>query len=336
MPSYKFENFLFNTTTCQLTQNDRKIALRPKTAQLLTFFLENSDRVITKAELTTAIWHSEHIQDHALFQLISELRKLPSSADLIRTQPNKGYCWIAKSTQCTQHLRKTLLTSAAIAASIACVLVTSVTFNAAQPKGIVSPTYHPALPAIHAFSKGAIALEKGDQDSAITWFEFALLENPYSVETRLMLAESLYQQNRLQESTASLQPILSETDTNQYIQMAARDLMSRIHQQNGLFSDALNFAPHTGNGLQGAQCTADILDERRVKLKQTLDQKYDTTTSQPERIATHEKPRSQDYIERCNILKSTQIKEGSAACIELNAIDFYAYTHTAGKIRNTI
>lgn len=64
-------------------------------------------------------------------------------------------------------------------------------------------THSYSLPGIRALAKGVVAMEEGEHDAAIAWFEFVLAENPQASEARLLLAESLIQQDRLQEASAS-------------------------------------------------------------------------------------------------------------------------------------
>ncbi|PAJ73857.1 hypothetical protein CJF42_13545 [Pseudoalteromonas sp. NBT06-2] len=90
MSQYKFDQFQFNSQGYQLTKNKNKHSLHPKTALLLAYLIENRHKISSKKELFQSVWQTEHVQDHTLFQVISEIRKL-SSNELIRTQPNLGY-----------------------------------------------------------------------------------------------------------------------------------------------------------------------------------------------------------------------------------------------------
>ena len=94
MSVYQFYNFQFNREKYQLTNNAITVNIRPKTALVLSYLIEHRQSIVSKNDLFEAVWQSSHVQNHTLFQVISEIRKL-TNEDLIRTQPNRGYQWIA-------------------------------------------------------------------------------------------------------------------------------------------------------------------------------------------------------------------------------------------------
>lgn len=104
MSLYRFSQFHFDTRKGCLYLNYQsaavvEISLRHKIANLLTYLIENDQRVISKDELLSALWDHGEYRENALIQSIRELRKaLGDSAQhpvFIRTFPQRGYQWIA-------------------------------------------------------------------------------------------------------------------------------------------------------------------------------------------------------------------------------------------------
>jgi tetratricopeptide (TPR) repeat protein len=128
-------------------------------------------------------------------------------------------------------------------------------------------------PAMSAYSKGAVALEKGEMAKAEKWLRFSLAENPASIDTQLLLAESLLQQNKLTESESLAQSVMQVSDGFAYSTSAAAQLLSRIYQQQGSVYNALEYAIRGSKEVDSTQaiCTAEALHLRIQVLSELLD-----------------------------------------------------------------
>lgn len=269
---FQFGQYIFHTHGLRLERAGRKVPIRPKTALLLSVLIENRDRTIKKRELFQLVWNTDYVQDHALFQIISEIRKLAPDSELIRTQPNVGYQWVAKTEVC--RFKKTHCALAAAAgivcfyASFSLLTPTPGEVNLNTQNGLQS-----SLPAMSAYSKGAVALEKGEFEKAEQWLRFSLAENPASIDTQLLLAESLLQQNKLTASESLAQSIMHGSENVAYSTSAAAELLSRIYQQQGSVYNALEYAIKGNDGLDATQalCTAEAFDLRIQVLSELLD-----------------------------------------------------------------
>lgn len=312
MSRFIFEDFDFDTQSYGLTQKGAPVTLRPKTAKLLSLFLTNHGNVLSKTELITAVWGNHHVPEYALHQLVSELRKLSKGKPLIRTQPNQGYCWIAQTKfvedECQPAYSKSiiprLLRRFAVPVTVAaCVVVGFVVWP--LNIGGLEPS---SLPGIRALTKGIIALEEGDQEDATAWFEFVLAENPQANEARLLLAESLLRQNRLEEASAYLYPMLAATgDTtlgaSEYEKIAATELLSRIHQHSGQYFEALQFARRSFFESR-AQCTLEYLGDRVRELASlTGEEGHDKALSSEREFSQLGSTQAPGYHKFCQRLK---------------------------------
>lgn len=303
MSDYCFDDFRFNTKNHRLSKQGELLPLRPKTAQLLALFIQNPGRLFSKRELITEIWGSPNGEEQGLFQLISELRKLPAQYELIRTQPNQGYCWVANTRE-VRHRQKYLWLSAAAAACLLVGVVTALNF-AKQPEPFRG------MPGLQALSEGALSLQGGNPKEAGEWLTFALTENPQSLEARLLLAESLYQQGRLVEASDYLGPVLddhaaSPLHPSSYDKMVAAELMSRIYQQNGKLEQALEFARKGLHENVQAQCTVALLDDRISYLEKVTGEASDSSLSSAVE-ASSKKTQDPEYNTYCNQLQPQSV-----------------------------
>ncbi|WP_180958496.1 winged helix-turn-helix domain-containing protein [Vibrio sp. vnigr-6D03] len=98
----QFGEYRFDAEKECLILNDEPVAVRNKVHQLLCYFLENPERIISKEELLAALWTNGDYRERSLSQSVLELRKLlgdsASSPRFVRTIPNQGYKWIAAIT----------------------------------------------------------------------------------------------------------------------------------------------------------------------------------------------------------------------------------------------
>ncbi|ANW25452.1 hypothetical protein BA953_15275 [Vibrio coralliilyticus] len=103
--SYKLgSDFIFYPRKNQLThvnENTKDIFLGSNESRLLTYFLSNSDRTISRNELVKVLWEEREIfvDDSSLTQSVSTLRKALSDSSklpmFIKTVPKKGYEFVA-------------------------------------------------------------------------------------------------------------------------------------------------------------------------------------------------------------------------------------------------
>src|SRR6202021_2671612 len=72
---YEFDSFRVDPSDRSLTKEGHPIPLTPMAFNTLLFFIENSERLVTKAELLTAIWPDTSVDDPNLAVMISVVRK---------------------------------------------------------------------------------------------------------------------------------------------------------------------------------------------------------------------------------------------------------------------
>lgn len=299
MPVYKFEAFIFDSNNYTLTHLGIKLAVRPKALKLLKLLIENRHRILSKAEIMTSIWGSDYTRDYLLFQLIGELRKYPLKREFVRTQPNEGYQWNVT----TKVIHASFFVPQTIAAGVAAIFLGATLLTLSDlPRPNIQPAQSSQLPAHSAFSLGIVALESGDKDKAIQWFEFALLENPDSAEASIFLAETLYLQNRYAESSEHLQSLLNKANVSEYNQASASNILSQISEQQGKFQDALKYAQKSSQAKVAGQCSANFVKQRVDILKNRLAMSSSVPKEAPA-IAREDLAEANTYANQCNDLK---------------------------------
>jgi DNA-binding winged helix-turn-helix (wHTH) protein len=340
MVRFRFGQYIFHTHGLKLERSGRKVPIRPKTALLLSVLIENRDRTVKKQELFQLVWNTDYVQDHALFQLISEIRKLAPDNELIRTQPNVGYQWVARTEVCSSRRFHIAL---AAAASVACLYASFSLFNppSNEINSISQNGLQSILPAMSAYSKGVVALDKGEIEKAEKWLRFSLAENPDSTDSQLLLAEVLLQQDKLIASESLAQSVMHTSKNSAYSTSAAADLLSRIYQKQGSVYNALEYALKGNKELDTTQafCTAEAFDLRIQVLSELLNKQSEfsvfsssTQNSQPAfsdylissaannaDASETEKPDQSDTLKQCNQLKKSLPDDELSDCFELQS-----------------
>jgi Tfp pilus assembly protein PilF len=272
----------------------------------------------------SAVWGCDYARDHLLFQLIGELRKQPLKSEFVRTLPNEGYQWnvVTKVVHNRIPFAK-LIAASVISGVVGLSILLSTTLNNTDSS---FETAH--LPAYRALSKGIVALENGDKDQAIEWFEFALVENPDSVESSLFLAETLYQQNRPEESSDRLQHVLQNVSLSAYNKATATNILSRISEQQGQLDDALRYAQNSLPSGTTGQCSVDFVEQRIEKLESGLAMSPNPPNLDDTK-AKQALPLTEDYIDQCQQLNNRDAQSSSCQAIENQAMVFFGGISTA-------
>lgn len=97
--NYKIAEYTLFTNDGKLVSDECEQLIRPKTLQLLMFFLEHPRDIYSKQTLLDKVWNSAGAQEHVLFQSINEIRKLFKSLTVVKTFPQKGYQWVHEASE---------------------------------------------------------------------------------------------------------------------------------------------------------------------------------------------------------------------------------------------
>jgi len=85
--------FEFDLNTLSLKKESEIIYLKPKVAELLKFFIQNKNRVVTKQEILDYLYGLEEANEDSLRTFISSLRHILGK-DKIKTVKNVGYKFV--------------------------------------------------------------------------------------------------------------------------------------------------------------------------------------------------------------------------------------------------
>src|SRR5579859_7941385 len=72
---YRFRDFLLNARERTLCLAGSLVFLTPKAFDVLSFLVQNPNRLVTKEELLRAVWGDTFVEEGNLTQYISHLRK---------------------------------------------------------------------------------------------------------------------------------------------------------------------------------------------------------------------------------------------------------------------
>ncbi len=100
---YRFENIEIIAALGCVRRDGGEQSLRQQTFHVLLYLLEHRDRLVTRQELTNAIWQDTAVTDNALVQCIAEIRKALGDdrrqPRFVRTIPRAGYRFVAVATE---------------------------------------------------------------------------------------------------------------------------------------------------------------------------------------------------------------------------------------------
>jgi TolB-like protein/DNA-binding winged helix-turn-helix (wHTH) protein len=91
--SYRFDQFVLDCRSASLRRDGVILPLRPKSFDVLLYFVQNPGRLIPKAELIDSVWHKAAITENSLVQCIKEVRLAlcDEQQTTIKTVPRRGY-----------------------------------------------------------------------------------------------------------------------------------------------------------------------------------------------------------------------------------------------------
>ena len=90
---YAFGEWLLDPAEHLLLRNGQPIALNPKLFETLLVLVENARHLVPKGEFFKRVWPDTFVEDAALTQNISQLRKVLANGEspVIETVPKRGY-----------------------------------------------------------------------------------------------------------------------------------------------------------------------------------------------------------------------------------------------------
>lgn len=98
MKIYRFKDFVLNTVERSVVKDGKRLALNPKTFDVLQMLVERAGEVVTKDELLGKVWNGSFVEEGNLPVHIAKLRRLLDGTDarrFIETAQGTGYRFIA-------------------------------------------------------------------------------------------------------------------------------------------------------------------------------------------------------------------------------------------------
>jgi len=96
-----FDGFTLDLTLGCVKRGDEEVSLRPKSFAVLQYLVENSGRLVSKAELMGVVWPDTAVTDDSLVQCLIEIRRAlgDGTQQLIKTVPRRGYIFTMEATR---------------------------------------------------------------------------------------------------------------------------------------------------------------------------------------------------------------------------------------------
>lgn len=95
--AFVFEGYTVDVQRAALYRGDREIDLRPKSFEVLRYLVANAGRLVSKDELSQAIWPTVVASDESLTRCVSDVRQALTDGErrIIKTVPRRGYLFAA-------------------------------------------------------------------------------------------------------------------------------------------------------------------------------------------------------------------------------------------------
>ena len=95
----EFGEFVFDSTTRELTRRGRVVPLAPKAFNLLQVLIAERPRAISKSELLDRLWPDVIVAEANLKNLVGEVRAACGAPDVIRTVRRHGYAFNSNASE---------------------------------------------------------------------------------------------------------------------------------------------------------------------------------------------------------------------------------------------
>jgi DNA-binding winged helix-turn-helix (wHTH) protein/Tol biopolymer transport system component len=99
---WKIKDFEFNEQQQTLISEDNQVRLEPMVCQLLAYFCQYQNQLLSKEQLLDDVWHGRYVSDNTVSKLITKLRKVMQddarNPEYITTVPKRGYRFVATAT----------------------------------------------------------------------------------------------------------------------------------------------------------------------------------------------------------------------------------------------
>jgi len=97
--SFQLGDWVVEPTLDRITRNGREVRLRPRAMDVLTALSLAAGKLLSKREIIDTVWRTEFVGDHALTQVIAELRAAlgddARAPKFIENIPRRGYRLVA-------------------------------------------------------------------------------------------------------------------------------------------------------------------------------------------------------------------------------------------------
>lgn len=150
MRYFQVQPFIIDSELPQLHVDGQCIDMEPKLHQLLIYFCQNPNVIISRDQIIEKVNQGVVVSDNAVNKMVANLRQIlgdnPRQAQFIKTIPKQGYSFIAPVTQCDKVSEekppvavKSMLTTALIIA-IAIIAISAVVFIGQTPEQSIQPS----------------------------------------------------------------------------------------------------------------------------------------------------------------------------------------------------
>src|SRR5919198_3711737 len=107
---YLFGDYTLDTRRCELHRTGRRIPLRPKVFDVLSYLIAHRDRVVSQQDLLEHLWPQQFVGEATLKSCIKEARQAVGDTGkaqrMIQTLHGRGYRFVAAVEEASERPAK--------------------------------------------------------------------------------------------------------------------------------------------------------------------------------------------------------------------------------------
>ncbi|MBQ4847604.1 winged helix-turn-helix domain-containing protein [Pseudoalteromonas sp. MMG005] len=100
---FQVGEWLFYPHKNEIHCKEEVFKIRPKTAEVFKVLLQANGEIVSKHDLLQQVWNDVIVEEHVVFQSMTELRKIFKGTSTIKTHPRKGYSISETITEIDMH-----------------------------------------------------------------------------------------------------------------------------------------------------------------------------------------------------------------------------------------
>ncbi len=194
---YRLGRWLVRPAIRQLQDKQQSIRLEPKVMSLLLLLIEHNGRVVTHAQIESAIWADNIVAEDTLARTVSKLRRLLGDSaqqpEFIETIPKRGYRLLVSASPVTQANARNRVKSFVLAGLMLAIITVLAVIFAQDNRHVTETDTAPIALMTQRADDHYMRMTRSDNETAAALYERALAMDSDFAPAQYGLANTLVQ-----------------------------------------------------------------------------------------------------------------------------------------------